>query len=408
MPEAGPKTAREVSRVSRLCSLVLLIAVSACGGGGGGSSTVSSDTSSSLLLGAHYYVWFPSNFRQGYLRDRLEPEQGPLLGEYNSTNPQVAEQHINWAAEYGIDFFTLDYWPNRPRQNAAIEQGFLAARNLDRIKFCIFYETIDLNFISDRLQTDITAEAKAKFLSDMDQIAQKFFSHPQYLKVDGRPVIFFYVTRTLTGQYREAFSEARARLQAMGFNPFFIGDEIYWISATETASGPINTTLPSPERIALFDAITSYNMYAPSITSHAGFGVTSTHLSDVRALYEQYRQAAPQVPIVPGLIPGYNDRGHRPGLDHFPIARAFAPELDAGSMLREFYNQVGRPYLDSKLKMAVVTSFNEWNEDTAIEPHAPAVVSPNDDSGGRFTTGLPYGGSGFEGLEAIRAIKSQP
>ena len=98
-------------------------------------------------MGAHYYLWFPDNFAGGkYLRARLLPNQLPVLGEYSSASATIAEQHIAWATSAGIDFFTLDWWPGVTLRNARIEQSILAARNLDSIRFCIFYELGGLGY----------------------------------------------------------------------------------------------------------------------------------------------------------------------------------------------------------------------------------------------------------------------
>ncbi len=103
-----------MSRAHRASLVALLSAFwLSCGGGGGGP----------YLVGAHYYVWYPSNFRQGYLRAALRPAESPELGEYSSRSAAVAEAHIGAAVSHGIDFFSLDWWPNRPAQNAADRVG---------------------------------------------------------------------------------------------------------------------------------------------------------------------------------------------------------------------------------------------------------------------------------------------
>ena len=272
------------------------------------------------------------------------------------------------------------------------------------MKFCIFYETIDLGFDQSVVATVFDEGTKQRFIEDMEEIGRTFFSNPQYLRINNRPVVFFYVTRTLSGLYREAFTEARARLQNLGFDPFFIGDEIYWSVSVDGPSGPELSSEPNVARIRLFDAITAYNLYAPGFTTHAGFAATSQHLSDSAALYEQYRQAADGIPIVPSVLPGYNDRGHRLNTDHYVIPRQFSPGMSQGSLLREFFNQIGLPYADPVLRMVVVTSWNEWNEDTAIEPIGPAAETTTDVQGQTYTQGASYGGSGFEALEVIRDI----
>ena len=40
------------------------------------------------LSGAYYYLWYPENFKQGYLREKLVPPQEPMLGLYGFQRPQ--------------------------------------------------------------------------------------------------------------------------------------------------------------------------------------------------------------------------------------------------------------------------------------------------------------------------------
>jgi glycoprotein endo-alpha-1,2-mannosidase len=388
--------------------LFMILVFSSCGGGGGESTqNANTNSSSKLNIGAHYYVWYPQNFKQGHLRSRLSPPQEPLLGQYDSDNPSVAENHIKTASDYGIDFFTLDWWPSRPRQNEAINNGFLKAQNISLMKYCIFYETIDLGYDESTRTVFIDAAKKRKFIDDLKSIAKNYFSHPQYYKINNRPVIFFYVTRTLGGDYRSMLLEARAELNTMGFDPYFVGDEIYWISTHNTENGPVVIGDPNVDRIALFDAITSYNSYAPSYTSHAGYGSTSQHLVETAQLYERFKLYAPNSKIIPGVLPGYNDRGHRLSINNYVISRQYAPIENQGSMLKEYLNQIGLKYLDKSLNTVVITSWNEWNEDTAIEPISASKISSNDIRNGDYTQGFVYGGDGFEALREVVNLKNQ-
>jgi hypothetical protein len=125
-------------------------------------------------VGAHCYLWFPARFEGGsYLRASLLPHQQPLLGEYSSASQGVAEQHIRWASESGIDFFTLDFRPSVPERNAYIDRAFLASRNVALIRFCIFYELGDLGSDQASGLTVFDARAVERFLSDMDVIASR-------------------------------------------------------------------------------------------------------------------------------------------------------------------------------------------------------------------------------------------
>jgi len=359
-----------------------------------------------LLVGAHYHVWFPENRKQGYLRASLIPPQQPLLGHYDSSDPAVIEQHIAWCSQYGIDFLTLDWWPGR-EQNRIILDVFPNAANIDDIQFCVFHETWSIGFDKKMTTTPFTPEAIERFVADMRTIAENLFSHPRYLRIDGRPVIILYLTRTFTGPYREVMAQVRAEWSEMGYDPFVIADEIYWGVIREDDpmdAPPLGSPDPQAGRIRLFDAITSYNMYCSSQSGHAGYAAESSFIDDVAAIYRRYREAAfPSVGFVPSLLSRYNDRGVRPRSDHFVIPSAYAPDEPEGSFLARQFERIGFELIDPDLNMILITSFNEWNEDTAIEPLEPAPPTQDRSRTGQtFTLGYPYAGFGMRYFEVIR------
>jgi hypothetical protein len=370
----------------------------------------------SYLIGAYYYQWFPHNFGRGFLREKLYPAQEPVLGRYSSRDVKAVEQHISWCSRYGIDFLALDWWPMVPRVNSVISDVFLKARNIEDIKFCVFYESYGVGFRAEMGATVFSDEITELFVADVLQMADLFFDHPSYLKINGRPVVFFYVTRTFYGRYAEALARVRAELKKKGHDPFLIGDEIFWkVIATEpnragkkgveVVDPPLMTTRPQPERIKLFDAITAYNMYESQFKHHAGYGARSAFLREVGAKYEEYRRAAPRsTALVPGLIPGYNDRGDRPNDANYVIPRQWDRGSGEGSFLTRSFERLGFRFADPRLNMIMITSFNEWNEDTMIEPTArrPATTRDVSDQGDFFTRGYAYSGYGTRYLEVVR------
>jgi hypothetical protein len=381
-------------------ALALLFLLSACQESGGRPGA---GPDAELLVGAHYYVWFPARFAGGnYLRARLSPAQKPFLGEYSSASRAVVEQHIGWARACGIDFFTLDWWPSAPERNALIGQVYLSARNISEIRFCIFYELWDLGYDDASGLTVFDGAAVERFLSDMDQIASRYFAHPRYLRIGERPVIILYVTRTAVGRFKEAMTRFRSSMAQRATFPFVIGDEIFWEVAREDGGG--GTSEPQRGRIALFDALTAYNLYHPARTEHAGYGASSGILVDAVALYERYRKAAPDTPLVPLAMPGYNDRGARLEAGHFVIPREWNRGDGEGSLFAEWLERFTLPLVDPRLPMMLVTSWNEWSEDTAIEPAAEAPVTSADrsSSGVAYTQGYPYEGYGFRYMDILR------
>jgi glycoprotein endo-alpha-1,2-mannosidase len=381
------------------------VLLSSCGGGGGPTTPDPPVDRRALLVGAHYYLWFPENFAGGrYLRARLLPNQQPVLGEYSSASAAIAEQHIAWASSAGIDFFTLDWWPGLTERNARIDQSILAAQNLDQIRFCIFYELGGLGYDPRTGLTFFDGPTVERFLADQEQIARRYFTHPRYLRVGTRPVIIYYITRSASGRFEEAMARYRERMATLGFDPYVIGDELFWIVAKDDGSG--FTAEPQRLRISLLDALTAYNLYYATEPNHSGYGATSDLLADAHALYALYRAAAGGKPVIPLAFPGYNDRGVRPEADHYPIPREWSPGAGEGTFLAEWMRRFTLPNLDQALPMVLVTSWNEWGEDTAIEPLAVAPPTDADVSASseHFTQGFRYSGYGTTYLEVLRGL----
>jgi hypothetical protein len=106
----------------------------------------------------------------------------PLIGEYSSADPAVAERQIATATSHGIDLFFMDFgWiqPGGPYDLAA-QSGLLRATNVDQIDVAVLYfpdPVVSWGLGPDRLR------------SDFAYLAAVYFTHPSYLRVDGHPVV---------------------------------------------------------------------------------------------------------------------------------------------------------------------------------------------------------------------------
>ncbi len=66
--------------------------------------------------------------------------------------------------------------------------------------------------------------------------------------------------------------------------------------------------------------------------------------------------------LIPSIIPGYNDRGVRLSENHPVIPRQFQPDGAEGSFFDEALRQTVLPFMNPENPLALITSFNEWNE----------------------------------------------
>jgi len=359
-------------------------------------------------MGAYYYSWYPDNLRLGTLAGHLVPPRAPDPSLYHSSDPAVAERAIDQASAAGIDFFALDYWPNHPERNRGVDNGFLRARNLSSMRFAMLYETQDLVASGPySTNTHLTPAVQARLVSDMVALATNYLTRPQYLRIGGRPVIFWYLTRTLTGDVAGAVAAVRTALAQRGYDVVLVADEIFWRVSTLTGT---LTTAPQPSRARLFDGITWYNLFDASTPAFAGYGSQTPFLRDATALVQRYRtDLGDAVPIVPAVIPGYNDRGVRLGEGHLAIPRQWEKGGADGSFLQHMFDDLALPSVDRRLPMVMITSWNEWNEDTAVEPGRPAAATTVDDSstGSAYTQGYRYGGLGAPELDVVRQVANK-
>jgi len=372
------------------------------------------------LVGAYYYLWNPENFAGGTLRAHLEPPQLPASPLVNSRSPQTAARDITNARKAGINFFAIDWWPYDSGYSGEDYQAadgamkdFLAAPNISQMRFAMFYETWNLGFDPGRESTPVTFQMELHFDSDMVHFAERYFDNPSYLRINGRPVVFLYLTRTLTGDVAGMIKGARTVLEAKGFNPFFIGDEVYWRVTPENPNpaGPILTTTPQVARIEQFDAITSYILYYgdPDFLlgptgDFTGYPGTTDIVADERHLLSEYSAATNgRVPVIPDIASSFNDRGFRLPTNHPAQPRQWLPGEGPASTLDHLFRCVALPEVDPALPIVMVTSWNDWNEDTGIEPIGGTPTHGDDSSTGTaYTQGYTYGGEGRAALRVLR------
>ena len=95
----------------------------------------------------------PAELRRRNARAHLDPPQLPASSLVNSQSPQTAARDITNARQAGINFFAMDWWPYDPgysgedyRAADGSMKDFLAAPNIAKIRFAMFYETWNLGF----------------------------------------------------------------------------------------------------------------------------------------------------------------------------------------------------------------------------------------------------------------------
>ena len=347
-----------------------------------------------LTVGAYYYAWYGQDGAQwslGAPRLQLDRPEQPLLGRYDSADPTVIARHYEWAQAYGVDLFFCSWRGPGTSDDVTIRDDLLPSPARGPTQIALMYESLERLGMGPDNRIQLTDDATQRLVDDFDYMARTYFDRPGYYRIDGRPVVIVYASRIFRGDVAGALAAIRLHLvTTYGIDPYLIGDEVDW------------DLQPDPERIRLFDAITGYTLY--SRTQAAGW---PSELGYVQALGRRARRfqrvaKAEGVAFIPDALPGFNSRAVRPGAGEHVLPRALGPRSSQVSLFASTLALAGS-LVDPSLSLLAVTSWNEWNEDTQIEP--TALGSQLTTSPVELTQGYAYQPYGFSLLELLRRFK---
>ncbi len=280
----------------------LLLSVAAWSCGNGKEADPAEGTEDPVKVGAWYFGgWsFPpdENGHTFHISPTLTTayrDREPAWG-WREDVPGVMEQQINYAADAGLDFWGFCWYDNtlRPEDaelmdnlNTALEL-FMNANNRDRLDFfllsCFPVSPVNWEQVCDRT------------------IA--YFDEPNYLRVDGKPVIAFFnfdeMVNGLGGTegVKSALVRFREKALEAGHREVLIG--------ARTFPRPQDLTYQETYRSCGFDFLTTYNN-SDDGRKHAGSHPFDALLEGDRASWTGITDHTP-LPFLPVVGTGYDMR----------------------------------------------------------------------------------------------------
>jgi hypothetical protein len=311
----------------------------------------------------------------------------PAWGYTNESDPKVMEMKIDAAADHGIDAFIFDwyYYDDGPFLEKCLEDGYLKARNNERVKFSLMWANHDWIDIHPCTKEERIAGPKLLYPGKItletwekitDYAIQNYFSSPSYWKIDGKPYFSIYdLSRFIeifgsVENTKAAIEKFRQKVIKAGFSGLNLNAVVWG-----------QTVLPSEDIVENINELVK-NLGFNSITSYVWihhfrldeFPVTP--YKKVQDKYFEYAQKAAsesELPYYPNVTMGWdasprtnqNDSLVDVGYPFMAKMGGNTPEAFKAALEETKLFMKNNPDCDNTFN---INCWNEWTEGSYLEP----------------------------------------
>ena len=340
------------------------------------------DPRNTRLKGASWSEWQLVREARPRFPAHVQPRV-PLWGYGDESDPAVMARKTGAAAAHGVDAFIFDwyYYDDGPFLEGALERGYLGMPDRRPVKFALMWANHDWTDIHPA-RRGVTpallypgAVTPATFRAIADRVIARYFRHPDYWRIGGRPYFSIYDLDRLLASFggvaetRAALEEFRARSREAGAGEPHLNAVAWGRPLLPREQAPAD--LPALVRDLGFDSATSYVW-----VHHVGLPDLETDYNWVRDRYLDFFADAERrfpVPFHPNVSVGWDPspRCH-PGSEYAPVGYPFSKTI-AGNTPARFGEALAR--ICARLRerpeagrVVTINSWNEWTEGSYLEP----------------------------------------
>ncbi len=311
----------------------------------------------------------------------------PLWGYVMDDDPKSMEMQIDVATKAGINVFVYDwYWyGGRPFLENALNNGFLKARNNDKMWFYLMWANHDVtnlwnNKIGVKNKNDVLWSADVSLAEFKEKLVPRFinyFKKPNYYKIQGKPVFSIYEPRNLVrgmggnwANVKEAFDYLDSEAKKAGFKGvhFMLNSSVSDYSFPKMNFSSTATPRKISEYLG-FGSYTTYNWVCENwnlLTSAKDYPYADW-VDYCTKTYDVNKSQLPKIQYFPHVSIGWDTNPRFPTKDYMPtVGNSNPKDFERGLRLAKDWidknRRAGYP------KLITINAWNEWTEGCSLQP----------------------------------------
>lgn len=283
------------------------------------------------------------------------PDREPFQGWYQEGRVEVIEQQLDWMSKYGIDYVVFDwYWDGLPFAEHALASYFLA-RNRDKVKFSLLWANHSIH---------------PRSIDDFDKMVsywvKYYFQRPEFLKINGAPVVFIFSQESLRENAKKMGSTTSILLKrAREIAKRYGYDDIFFVGSSEAVDYWVKNYGPK----AGYSAFSTYNYHRGFSGRYIPEKRYSHSFLELDLAYQESWDWILENSHLPYILPV------TAGWDKRPWGGSKDPDHDRSSSTVETFKahiSAAKLRIDQHpvktMNMMVICCWNEYGEGSYIEP----------------------------------------
>ena len=282
-------------------------------------------------------------------------DREPMLGWYDEGVDDVMRQQIDWMIDYGLNFVVFDwYWDDasKVRLDHALA-AYLRAPNRTRLPFSIMWANHG-NVPSSQANWDRMVDFWIRF----------YTPRPEMLRVDGKPVIFIFLSRDLdakASKFGSSTSALLAQAQAKARQAGLPG--LYFVAG---ASGEELQVIKDASRVG-YSAVTMYNLHRTPFKGQMSHSYEELDTA-YRGHWRSYESTS-SLPVIFPITAGWDKRPWGGSEDPLhdkssPMPSEFQTHLEAAKAAMD----TGKLRPGQTSRWGLICCWNEFGEGSFLEP----------------------------------------